>query len=395
MGKIKSHRSSLKMGLIIRKKAKAKRQREAKLAKTKQFPKRSKKLLVAPGKMPNREEIQEEIHTASEIINKEIRPIAQMVAQERAKSKNSYAEQMKEVKADIIRQYKERVNTAKESYNQLEAALEEADCFIEVVDARDPASCRYMEYEKKIEEKKKPLVIVLNKCDLVPKDIVISWIAFIRKTVQCIGLVAIQHESATALISQTLAQLVPSGGKVAVFGIKGVGKSTLCEGLDALIEIPSLQFAQSTEELCLLGAAVWQAPARDLALATITRAVKTDDQPDLYSIYGISTEIEDPEEVIDSFSEKWKTNAKKAAKRFMDELIEGKQLFFCTPPEDGTIPEDPAQVAALELSIPYDLSTHQYVQFAPGNAISVDTDLLNATLLDEEEDGDDEDAGEQ
>ena len=394
MGKIKSHRSSLKMGLIIRKKAKAKRQREAKLAKTKQFPKRSKKLLVAPGKMPNREEIQEEIHTASEIVNKEIRPIAQMVAQERAKNKNAYADQMKEVRADIIRQYKERVDTAKESYNQLEAALEEADGFVEIIDARDPAASRYIEFEKKVEEKKKPLLIVLNKCDLVPLDIVISWIAYIRKTVQCIGVVGIQHEAASALLTQTLGQMLPQGGKVAVFGIKGVGKSTICDGNDALVEIPSLQFAQSTEELCLLGAAIWQAPARDLALATITRAVKTDDQPDLYSIYGISTDIEDPEDVIDSFSEKWKTNAKKAAKRFMDGLIEGQQRFFCTPPEDGTIPEEPAQVAALELSVPYDLSTHQYVQFAPGNPISVDTDLLNATLLDEEEEDEDGEAEE-
>ena len=55
--------------------------------------------------------------------------------------------------------------------------LEMADIIVEVLDARDPISCRCTEAEKIISGMKheKKLIIVLNKIDLVPLPIVMAW----------------------------------------------------------------------------------------------------------------------------------------------------------------------------------------------------------------------------
>lgn len=55
--------------------------------------------------------------------------------------------------------------------------LEMADIVIEVLDARDPISCRCKEAEKILSGMKgeKKLIIVLNKIDLVPLPIVYAW----------------------------------------------------------------------------------------------------------------------------------------------------------------------------------------------------------------------------
>lgn len=55
--------------------------------------------------------------------------------------------------------------------------LEMADIIVEVLDARDPVSCRCREAEKLISGMKgeKKLILVLNKIDLVPLPIVYAW----------------------------------------------------------------------------------------------------------------------------------------------------------------------------------------------------------------------------
>ena len=48
--------------------------------------------------------------------------------------------------------------------------IKRADILLEVVDARFPDETRNSEVERDIERSKKPLIIVLNKCDLVSKE---------------------------------------------------------------------------------------------------------------------------------------------------------------------------------------------------------------------------------
>lgn len=388
MGRVKSHRASLKMGAVIRKKAKAKRQREAKLAKTKQYPKRSKKMLVAPMKMPNREEIEASIHEGSEFINQVFKPIAQKTSEPKA----NYKDQMDDLRQQIMQQYHERVNQAKESYAAILSSIDEADAFIEVLDARDPMTCRYPEFEASVNEKKKPLMFVINKADLVPRDIVYSWIAELNKVAPTCAICALAGEPASNCLSAFVGNFAQGAKTIAVVGIPKVGKSKICEFSDTLVECPSIMFAEITSDLCLLDAAVWQDPINILAKEIVSRAVQTPGQPDLFSIYEVDSNIEDPAQFIEALAANYKAKPKVASKQFIDSLVSGNQRWFSVPPADVAPEPNPVQEAALELSIPTDLSTTKYVQFHAGEMIQINKEILNETF--EEEEGEDEEENE-
>lgn len=51
----------------------------------------------------------------------------------------------------------------------LRHVLEKSDVLIEVLDARDPQSCRNLSIENEIVASNKKLILLLNKVDLVPK----------------------------------------------------------------------------------------------------------------------------------------------------------------------------------------------------------------------------------
>jgi nuclear GTP-binding protein len=65
----------------------------------------------------------------------------------------------------------ERKDHSKKAYQQeLKQVLENSDVILEVLDARDPLSCRSKELESQILSHKdqKKLILILNKVDLVP-----------------------------------------------------------------------------------------------------------------------------------------------------------------------------------------------------------------------------------
>ncbi len=66
--------------------------------------------------------------------------------------------------------------------------LENADVILEVLDARDPIGCRCPNIEKMIlgqlsEKAARPkrIILVLNKIDLVPSDVLAGWIKYLRR----------------------------------------------------------------------------------------------------------------------------------------------------------------------------------------------------------------------
>ena len=61
--------------------------------------------------------------------------------------------------------------------------LESADIIIEVLDARDPLSCRNRELEAKIlgMPGEKKIILALNKIDLVPVKVAEAWLKYLRR----------------------------------------------------------------------------------------------------------------------------------------------------------------------------------------------------------------------
>jgi len=68
-------------------------------------------------------------------------------------------------------------------HKELSTVLKSSDVLLEVLDARDPMGCRCLPLEAAVLEKckGKRLVLILNKVDLVPPDVVQRWLAYLRQ----------------------------------------------------------------------------------------------------------------------------------------------------------------------------------------------------------------------
>ncbi|XP_076863190.1 guanine nucleotide-binding protein-like 3-like protein [Brachyhypopomus gauderio] len=76
----------------------------------------------------------------------------------------------------------ENENSRKAYYREFKKVIEAADVILEVLDARDPMGCRCPQVEQAVVQSgtNKKIVLVLNKIDLVSKNIVEKWIKYLR-----------------------------------------------------------------------------------------------------------------------------------------------------------------------------------------------------------------------
>eukprot|EP00123_Amoebidium_parasiticum_P017261 comp23774_c0_seq1/m.41213 comp23774_c0_seq1/g.41213 ORF comp23774_c0_seq1/g.41213 comp23774_c0_seq1/m.41213 type:complete len:598 (-) comp23774_c0_seq1:359-2152(-) len=75
-------------------------------------------------------------------------------------------------------------NSKRAYYREFKKVCEQADVILEVLDARDPLGCRCEAVEQMILGlgSDKRIVLVLNKIDLVPKDVVQQWLKYLRSS---------------------------------------------------------------------------------------------------------------------------------------------------------------------------------------------------------------------
>ncbi|WP_064496836.1 GTPase [Methanocaldococcus jannaschii] len=110
--------------------------------------------------------------------------------------------------------------------------IDECDVILLVLDARDPEMTRNRELEKKIKAKGKKLIYVLNKADLVPKDILEKWKeVFGENTVFVSAKRRLGTKILREMIKQSLKEMGKKEGKVGIVGYPNVGKSSIINAL--------------------------------------------------------------------------------------------------------------------------------------------------------------------
>lgn len=77
---------------------------------------------------------------------------------------------------------------------EVRKTIESADIVLEVLDARDPLGSRNRSIEESVIRSGKRLVLLLNKIDLVPKENVQGWLAYLRKELPTIAFKASTQE---------------------------------------------------------------------------------------------------------------------------------------------------------------------------------------------------------
>jgi len=106
--------------------------------------------------------------------------------------------------------------------------IRDADVVIEVLDARFPDLTRLPAYETLVKKLGKPLIIVLNKADLVPKEWAEDWKKILQKRGAPVVFVSSKMRWGTRILRNTIKDVAPKFPViVGVFGYANVGKSSL------------------------------------------------------------------------------------------------------------------------------------------------------------------------
>ncbi|KAJ3075753.1 Guanine nucleotide-binding protein-like 3 [Podochytrium sp. JEL0797] len=92
-------------------------------------------------------------------------------------------------------------NSKKAYYREFRKVVEQADVILEVLDARDPIGCRPTQIEEMILNAggNKRIILVLNKIDLVPRDVVEKWLKYLRNEFPTIAFKASTQSQRTNL----------------------------------------------------------------------------------------------------------------------------------------------------------------------------------------------------
>ena len=115
------------------------------------------------------------------------------------------------------------------SWRLVRELLDLTDVALELVDIRDPLSTRSRKLEGLAKSKEVPLIIVLNKSDLVPRRVAEAWKRYFeeRESLRAVYIAA-RDRKGTRVLRRTIKEVTnKSPITVAIFGIPKVGKSTL------------------------------------------------------------------------------------------------------------------------------------------------------------------------
>ncbi|CAG8465664.1 10090_t:CDS:2, partial [Acaulospora colombiana] len=121
-------------------------------------------------------------------------------------------------------------NSRRAYYKEFRKVIEAADVILEILDARDPLGCRTKQVERMINDSgsAKRVILILNKIDLVPRENVMQWLAYLRKEYPTVA-----FKSSTQIQRKNLGH---ASGSVATVS-DNILHGNECLGADMLIKL--------------------------------------------------------------------------------------------------------------------------------------------------------------
>ncbi|KAI9100645.1 P-loop containing nucleoside triphosphate hydrolase protein [Phlyctochytrium arcticum] len=121
-------------------------------------------------------------------------------------------------------------NSRKAYYKEFKKVVENADVILEVLDARDPLGCRTRQIEEMILNSgaSKRVILILNKIDLVPREVVEQWLKYLRNEFPTIA-----FKASTQAQRSNLGQSTVSTNQAS----EGLLSSSECLGADNLMKL--------------------------------------------------------------------------------------------------------------------------------------------------------------
>eukprot|EP00741_Cyanophora_paradoxa_P007833 tig00001215_g7579.t1 len=182
---------------------------------------RPKKDPGIPNSWPFKEELLQQIEKQKQQKEEERQKAKQRAAEERKRKRNSDQKTLAQMTKDASSRAKEfnkrsssseaaqaggrnRDASRRAYFKEFRKVVEAADVILEVLDARDPMGCRCPEVEKAIlkQDPSKRIILLLNKIDLVPKEVVEKWLTRLRNEYPTIAFKAATHQKAHIQQSQ-------------------------------------------------------------------------------------------------------------------------------------------------------------------------------------------------